>query len=397
MAEERYLQMLAELGPQGAPPTRLRAARPRRHGELRRVPADVLAAIKPWLLAVLAVSLNSPWSPAPKPACSRRGPRGCWSCRALGSRRRLPRRSSGRRRPAPRASTTRGAGGMRAPTHGSTLEVRIADQPTSVDWSAALAALIQALCAAPPPPADGSRDGYLCGEPRRRTARDLVDELLELVRLAALELGTWTLVESLRGPVEALRQLETGRRDGLVGGDRRAGGAVGSAARRVLPASACPGATRAQELAVLLVSPRHRGRSSGAPRRRAGVVVAQDRARSPRRWSGSRTAAARSGPSGSGCRRRATRGSPPWPAAPGPRSGTRSTRTRPGSSSSASRRSPAPSPASGRRAAAGARHTPLRPAAATVHPGAARCCASAAKGGFLDPRACASSRWARPC
>ena len=43
-----------------------------------------------------------------------------------------------------------------------------------------------------------------------------VDELLELVRPAALELGTWTLVESLRGPVEALRQLETGRRDGLV-------------------------------------------------------------------------------------------------------------------------------------------------------------------------------------
>ena len=88
---------------------------------------------------------------------------------------------------------------------------------TSVDRSAALAALIQAFCAAPPPPpADGSRDGYLVRRSAAANGSGPVDELLELVRPAALELGTWTLVESMRGPVEALRQLETGRQDGLV-------------------------------------------------------------------------------------------------------------------------------------------------------------------------------------
>jgi hypothetical protein len=38
---------------------------------------------------------------------------------------------------------------------------------------------------------------------------------LALVEPAARELGTWDLVETLRAPPEALRQLETGRRDGL--------------------------------------------------------------------------------------------------------------------------------------------------------------------------------------
>ena len=76
-----------------------------------------------------------------------------------------------------------------------TLEVRIADQATSVDRAAALVALVQALCAAPPEPGP-----------------DLVDA----VEPAARELGTWEVVETLRGPVEALRQLEVGRRDGLA-------------------------------------------------------------------------------------------------------------------------------------------------------------------------------------
>ena len=38
---------------------------------------------------------------------------------------------------------------------------------------------------------------------------------LDAVEPAARELGTWELVESLREPPEALRQLEVGRRDGL--------------------------------------------------------------------------------------------------------------------------------------------------------------------------------------
>lgn len=75
-----------------------------------------------------------------------------------------------------------------------TLEVRVADQQTSVERAAALVALVQALCAAPPQPGG---------------------ELLDAIEPAARELGTWELVEPLRGQPEALRQLEVGRRDGL--------------------------------------------------------------------------------------------------------------------------------------------------------------------------------------
>lgn len=76
-----------------------------------------------------------------------------------------------------------------------TLEVRIADQQTSVERSAALAALLQALCAEPPEP---GRDVLDAAEP------------------AARALGSWELVELLREPPEACRQLEVGRREGLV-------------------------------------------------------------------------------------------------------------------------------------------------------------------------------------
>jgi hypothetical protein len=38
---------------------------------------------------------------------------------------------------------------------------------------------------------------------------------LLLIEPAARELGTWDLVEELRKPPEAVRQLETGRRAGL--------------------------------------------------------------------------------------------------------------------------------------------------------------------------------------
>ena len=75
-----------------------------------------------------------------------------------------------------------------------TLEVRIADQATSVDRAAALVALVQALCAAPPGP-----------EP----------DLLDAVEPASRVLGTRELMETLREPPEALRQLEVGRAEGL--------------------------------------------------------------------------------------------------------------------------------------------------------------------------------------
>jgi hypothetical protein len=73
--------------------------------------------------------------------------------------------------------------------------VRVADQATSVDRAAALVALVQALCAAPP---------------------ETGSHLLDAVEPAARELGTWELVETLREPAEAFRQLEVGRREGLA-------------------------------------------------------------------------------------------------------------------------------------------------------------------------------------
>jgi glutamate---cysteine ligase / carboxylate-amine ligase len=76
-----------------------------------------------------------------------------------------------------------------------TLEVRVADQATSVGRAGALVALIQALCAAPPSPGP---------------------DVLAAVEPAARDLGTWELVELLREPPEAQRQLEVGRREGLA-------------------------------------------------------------------------------------------------------------------------------------------------------------------------------------
>jgi glutamate---cysteine ligase / carboxylate-amine ligase len=75
-----------------------------------------------------------------------------------------------------------------------TLEVRIADQATSVERAAALAALVQALCAAPP-------------EPQA--------DVLDAVEPAARKLGSWELAQLLRERPEALRQLEVGHSDGL--------------------------------------------------------------------------------------------------------------------------------------------------------------------------------------
>jgi glutamate---cysteine ligase / carboxylate-amine ligase len=99
-----------------------------------------------------------------------------------------------------------------------TLEIRIADQPTDVRRSAALAALLQALAAvaaeADPPPAD--RAAYL--RDRERAARKPLPagELAELIETRARELGGWELAsELLTAAPEADRQLEIGRSQGL--------------------------------------------------------------------------------------------------------------------------------------------------------------------------------------
>jgi carboxylate-amine ligase len=154
-----------------------------------------LDGVRPWLRHVLDVSANSPYLAGEET--------GELSSR-LGRLHELPR--SG---PPPHFSTvadweaavaeegvdyTRIWWDARPHPRLGTLEVRIADQPTSVERSAALAALVQALCAAPPEPGP---------------------ELLDAVRPAASELGTWELVEPLLEPVEALRQLDIGRAAGL--------------------------------------------------------------------------------------------------------------------------------------------------------------------------------------
>jgi glutamate---cysteine ligase / carboxylate-amine ligase len=155
----------------------------------------VLDAITPWLPAVLAVSANSPYLAGEET--------GALSSR-LATLHSLPR--SG---PPPPLATERDWDAAVAETgvdytriwwdarphpRFGTLEVRVADQPTSVERAVALVALVQALCAAPP-----------------SSGPDVVDAAAP----AARELGTLDLLEPLREPPEALRQLEIGRRYGL--------------------------------------------------------------------------------------------------------------------------------------------------------------------------------------
>jgi carboxylate-amine ligase len=155
-----------------------------------------LEALRPWVPQVLALSANSPYLEGRET--------GELSSR-LGRLHELPRAGP----PPPLRSVADWEGAVAAegveytriwwdvrphPRLG-TLEVRIADQATSVERSGALVALVQALCAGQPAPGE---DVLAAAEP------------------AARDLGTWELVELLREPPEAHRQLEVGRRDGLV-------------------------------------------------------------------------------------------------------------------------------------------------------------------------------------
>ena len=119
-----------------------------------------------------------------------------------------------------------------------TLEIRIPDQPTSLELSAAFVALLQALCAAvleapPREPTGTSRGVYdqnrwaasrfgpralLVHPDGGRAVRvpELLDELRELVEPAARELGTRRYLDALDGArCEADRQREIGRAGGL--------------------------------------------------------------------------------------------------------------------------------------------------------------------------------------
>jgi glutamate---cysteine ligase / carboxylate-amine ligase len=114
-----------------------------------------------------------------------------------------------------------------------TLEVRIADQPTDLELTIVFAALLQALCATAPELPAGDRGDYaqnrwaaLHGGTRAQLVHptngdrlasvpELTQELLELVRPAAADLGTAALLDRLdSGRCEAELQLADGR-DGL--------------------------------------------------------------------------------------------------------------------------------------------------------------------------------------
>jgi len=192
--EPRYLEMVEELGPiaKGQLVCGLHV-----HVGMESFEACLraLAGIRPWLSAVLGLSANSPYLAGEET--------GALSSR-LARLRRLPRAGT-----PPLLETVAeweaevAAAGVdytriwwdaRPHPRLGTLEVRVADQATSVDRAAAVVALVQALCAAPPVPGT---------------------HLLDAIEPAARELGTWELVETLREPPEAFRQLEVGRSEGL--------------------------------------------------------------------------------------------------------------------------------------------------------------------------------------
>jgi glutamate---cysteine ligase / carboxylate-amine ligase len=118
-----------------------------------------------------------------------------------------------------------------------TLEVRAPDQPTSDELTAALAALLQALCVTvllgePPPPANrgdyaqnrwaalrfGPRADLIHPDGSRLVpVPELAEELFALVEPAARELGTGSVLEMIDPTAcEGDRQLDVGRDQGLV-------------------------------------------------------------------------------------------------------------------------------------------------------------------------------------
>jgi carboxylate-amine ligase len=214
--EERYLRMLEEMGNQAR--RQLVCGLHVHVGmESFETALRTLGAITPWLPELLSLSVNSPYVSGEET--------GALSSRA-GRLLELPRGGP----PPPLASPadweaaiaetgvedyTRVWWDARPHPRLGTIEIRILDQPTSVERATALVAAVQALCAAAPPPGPWDAEAYL--ERRAEAARGELDPraLFDAVEESATELGTWELVRSLRGATEAERQLATGRRRGL--------------------------------------------------------------------------------------------------------------------------------------------------------------------------------------
>jgi carboxylate-amine ligase len=170
-----------------------------------------LEAVLPWLPAVLALSANSPFLRPPTPGVlSARAGRLLELPRA-GPPPPLPDREAWERLVEPIGDYTRIWWDLRPHPRLGTLEFRMPDQQTDVRRTAAFAALLQALCVAAEAPAGPmDRGEYL--HARELAARGVAptEDLLALVERACRELGTWELVELLRDPPEAERQLAVG-------------------------------------------------------------------------------------------------------------------------------------------------------------------------------------------
>lgn len=215
--EPRYVKMVEEMGD--------RALRQLVSGLHVHVGLDTfgeclerLEAVLPWLPSVLALSLNSPYLAGEEEP-------GVLSARA-GRLLELPR--GGPPPPLPTVAEwerviaatgedyTRIWWDVRPHPRLGTLEVRMPDQPTDVERSAALAALLQALVDAAEPVSERlDREEYLARRAAAARGDAATDDLLALVEPTARRLGTWELVERLHAPPEAHRQLAFGRRDGL--------------------------------------------------------------------------------------------------------------------------------------------------------------------------------------
>ncbi len=280
MAEPRYLKMLEELGPKLH---RQLVCGLHVHVGMESFDAclQTLAAIVPWLPTVLALSLNSPYMQG--------GETGALSSRAA----RLAELPRGGEEPPSFASPeeweayieatgkdyTRSWWDARPHPRLGTLEVRIADQPTSVERSAALAALVQALCAEPPteqPTGEYSEDRAAAARGSAPTER-----LLTLVEPAARELGTSELVDTLREPAEALRQLEVGapRRPHRRGSrSRRAHRRMNGLRSALYPLRLVAARLGRRSAPVVLVVLGIAAGASVVFGGRAGTLVAQDRA-----------------------------------------------------------------------------------------------------------------------
>ncbi|HWG57386.1 MAG TPA: YbdK family carboxylate-amine ligase [Gaiellaceae bacterium] len=215
--EPRYVKMVEEMGDAAL---RQLVSGLHVHVGLRSFGESLerLEAVLPWLPAVLALSLNSPYLAGAETGAS--------SSRA-GRLLELPR--GGPPPPLPSEAEWErvvGATGedytriwwdVRPHPRLGTLEVRMPDQPTDVTRAAALAALVQALVDAAEPAAEPlDRDEYLDRRAAAARGEAVADELLALVEPSARRLGTWDLVQELRQPPEAERQLAIGRSDGLA-------------------------------------------------------------------------------------------------------------------------------------------------------------------------------------